>query len=117
MEKNLIQEKVMNFSVRIVKLCDHIKIVKKYTHSLDQLYRSGTSIGANYNEAQSAVSKKDFYNKAMIALKEARETTYWLELLFKTEYLSEKEYISIQADCEELLRLLISVTKKVKEDI
>ena len=70
------------------------------------MLRSGTSIGANISEAQSAISKKDFKNKMQIALKESRETEYWIKLLNETELINEKEYQSLYCDCEELSKLL-----------
>lgn len=76
--------------------------------------RCGTSIGANLHEAQEAVSPKEFEAKVYISLKEARETEYWLELLNRTDYLSDSEYQSINADCSELLKLLVSITKTLR---
>jgi four helix bundle protein len=81
---------------------------------LKQLLRSGTSIGANVAESQEASSKKDFINKLSIALKEARETDYWLKLLKKSLLINEKEFISLIKDCDELIRLLVSIIKKLK---
>jgi four helix bundle protein len=83
---------------------------------LKQLLRSGTSIGANVAESQEAASKKDFINKLSISLKEARETEYWLKLLKESSVLNEKEFISLINDCDELIRLLISILKKLKEN-
>ena len=80
-----------------------------------QLLRSGTSIGANIAEAQYGSSRKDFGNKLYIALKECAETLYWLELLHSCDYLTDKAYNSLFADCEELLKLLTSITKSIKE--
>lgn len=79
-----------------------------------QVMRSGTSVGANMREAKYAQSHNDFIAKAQIALKEAGETAYWLELLFESEYMSEQEYTSIYADCEELIRLLVASLKTAK---
>lgn len=78
-----------------------------------QLLRSGTSIGANIAEAQNAISKKDFVSKVYIALKECTESKYWIELLYRTDYLTKGTYISIKADCEELEKLLTTTTKKL----
>ena len=75
------------------------------------MLRSGTSIGANVAEAECAISKKDFLSKNYIALKECQETLYWLRLLYKTEYVTEKEYNSMDKDCEELRKMLSSITK------
>ena len=79
----------------------------------NQLLRSGTSIGANNAEACNAVSKQDFRSKSYIALKEARESLYWIELLHRNNYLDEKQYNSIYADCEELVRILVARCKKL----
>lgn len=82
---------------------------KDYTIA-KQILRSGTSIGANLAEAEYAISKKDFTAKVYIALKECSETRFWLELLYKTEYIDEKAYESINADCQELMRILSAST-------
>ncbi len=79
-----------------------------------QLLRCGTSIGANIAESEFAISKKDFHSKMHIALKECAETKYWLEILFETEYLTERQCKSLMNDCNELLRLLIAITKNTK---
>ena len=79
----------------------------------NQLLRSGTSVGANNAEACNAVSKQDFRSKSYIALKEARESLYWIELLHRNNYLDEKQYNSIYADCEELVRILVARCKKL----
>jgi len=83
----------------------------------NQLLRSGTSIGANNAEATNAVSKQDFRAKSYIALKEARESLYWIELLHRNKYLDEKEYESIHGDCEELVRILVSRCKKLDSEV
>ena len=79
----------------------------------NQLLRSGTSIGANNAEATNAVSKQDFRAKSYIALKEARESLYWIELLHRNKYLDEKEYASIFSDAEELVKILVARCKKL----
>ena len=110
-----IQEKSFCFAIRIVNLCKYLREdMKEYVLS-KQLLRSGTSIGANVAEAQQAQSRADFVHKVNIALKEAYETNYWIRLLHATQYLNVKEYESIIADCAELERLLIAITKKAKE--
>ncbi len=81
-----------------------------------QLLKSGTSIGANISEAQSAPSKKDFSNKLLISLKEGRETDYWLTVFYKTNIISQLEFESLFKDCDELERLLTSSIKTVKGD-
>lgn len=77
----------------------------------NQILRSGTSIGANITESTRAQSKADFYSKLNIALKEAEETKYWLNLLYSGEYIDNKSFKSISADCEEIIRILVSITK------
>lgn len=79
--------------------------------------RCGTSIGANIAESIRAESKPDFYHKLNIALKEAEETAYWLELLYMSDYIEERAYSSISQDCEELIRLLVAITKTQKNDL
>ena len=83
----------------------------------NQLLRSGTSIGANNAEACNAISKADFRSKSYIALKEARESLYWIELMHRNDYLDDKQYQSIYADCEELVKILISRCKKLDEQL
>ena len=82
----------------------------------NQLLRSGTSIGANNAEATNAISKADFKSKSFIALKEARESLYWIDLLHRNHYLDDNQYTSIYADCEELVKLLVHRCKKINED-
>ena len=83
----------------------------------NQLLRSGTSIGANNAEACNAVSKQDFRSKSYIALKEARESLYWIELLKRNNYIDERQYQSIYADCEELVKILVSRCKKLDAEL
>ncbi len=80
-----------------------------------QLLRCGTSIGANTRESKNAQSRMDFLNKLNIALKEADETEYWLDLLHATNYLDDTQYESVTSDCAELIKLLTSIIKKLKE--
>ena len=82
----------------------------------NQLLRSGTSIGANNAEATGAISKADFKSKSFIALKEARESLFWIELLHRNSYLDDKQYNSIHADCEELVKILTHRCKKLNEE-
>ena len=110
-----IQEKSFRFAIRIVNLCRYLRDEQKEYVLSKQLLRSGTSIGANIAEAQQAQSKADFVNKVNIALKEAYETNYWIRLLHATQYLNTKEYESIIADCSELEKLLIAITKAAKK--
>ena len=83
----------------------------------NQLLRSGTSIGANNAEATNAVSKTDFRSKSYIALKEARESLYWIELLHRNNYIDDKQYASIYGDCEELVKILVSRCKKLDAEL
>ena len=114
---NVVLDKCLKFSVRIVRLYQYLCSESKDYVISKQLLRCGTSIGANVHEAQYAVSKNDFLNKMHISLKESAETLYWIELLYQTDYLSEPQYNSILADCEELRDILSSITKTTRESI
>ncbi len=105
-----IRDKSKLFAVRIVKLYRYLCSEKKEFILSKQLLRSGTSIGANVVEAQSAISKKDFLAKMYIAFKESNETEYWLELLHETGYLSNSEFESINQDNTTLKKMLSSIT-------
>ena len=105
----------MVFAKRIVKCYVFLKEQKKETVLSKQLLRSGTSIGANVREGQYAQSKKDFISKMSIALKEAGETDYWLDILHSVNYLNDEEYESLHKDNNELLNLLASIVKTSKE--
>ncbi|MCL4550376.1 MAG: four helix bundle protein [Bacteroidetes bacterium] len=112
---SILNQKAFNFSVRIAKLYKYlIQKDKSYDPLHKQLLRSGTSIGANASEAQSASSKKDFIYKLSISLKEARESQFWLRLLKETEVINNQEYESLNRDCDELERLLTSSIKTAK---
>jgi len=114
-EENLIVSKSKAFALRIIKVYKYLQAKKELVLS-KQLLRSGTSIGANIAEAQFAQSKADFLSKYTIALKEASETRYWLELLAESKYLPEsKSSDAVRFDVDELIRLLVSATKKLKE--
>ena len=110
-EDNVVLNKSIDFAVRIVNLYKYLSSEKKEYVLSKQLLRSGTAIGANLHEANEGFSDKDFQYKVYISLKEARETEYWLNLLFRTDYISEKEYDSIYADCVEILKILVSILK------
>ena len=137
-----IQAKCLAFGDRIIKLNDYLlsqaanakpafkvvkgkrvyeKAVPVYLQSVsnlcNQLLRSGTSIGANNAEACNAISKADFKSKSYIALKEARESLYWIELLHRNGYLDDKQYTSIYGDCEELVKILVARCKKLDEQL
>ena len=115
MSKSIVREKSKNFAVRIVHLYQYLKETKKEFVMSKQLLRSGTSIGANLSEQEFAISDADYLSKTSIALKEGAETIYWLELLFKTEYLTEKEYNAINNDCKEIVSMLVQSVKTNKE--
>ena len=83
----------------------------------NQLLRAGTSIGANNAEATNAVSKTDYRSKSYIALKEARESLYWIELLHRNNYIDDKQYASIYGDCEELVRIFVARCKKLDQEL
>ena len=112
---NVVVDKSMEFAIRIVNLYKYLQSEKRETVMSKQLLRSGTSIGANAREAIYGQSRGDFLSKMSIALKEASETEYWLELLSKTEYLNEQEYESIRADCSELAKLLTAIVKNTRK--
>ena len=113
MKENLLAENSKNFAIDIINLCDNIK------HSaivVNQLIRSGTSIGANIFESQYAHGKKDFIAKLEIALKECNETEYWLELLFKTNRIDEINYKKLKQKAGTIRRMLIASCKTAKEN-
>ncbi len=112
---NIALEKSMDFAVRIVNLYKYLCNEKSEYVLSKQLLRSGTSIGANLAESETAVSRNDFINKVYIALKECNESLYWLELLHRTEYLTDAEYDSIHADCLEIKKILSSTTKTLRQ--
>ena len=133
-----IQEKCLAFGDRIIKLNDYLleqaskreKVRSKkekggripiqllsVANLCNQLLRSGTSIGANDAEATNAISKADFKSKSFIALKEARESLYWLELLHRNNYIDDKQYQSIYSDCEELVKILVTRCKKLDQEL
>ena len=108
-DENPIQTKSEDFAIRICKLYEFLKGQKKENVISKQILRSGTSVGANVAEALYAESNDDFIHKLKIARKEANETRYWLRLLYRTDKLSEVEYNSINADCQELIKILSSI--------
>ena len=110
-KENIIMGKSLAFSVRIVNLHKYLSNVKKEYVISKQVYKSGTSIGANIAEAQRAQSTADFVSKMKIALKEANETQYWLQLLLETSYITEREFSSIHNDLLEILKILTAICK------
>ncbi len=112
-QDNVVMDKSKAFALRIIDLYKYLTISapqKEFILS-KQILRSGTSIGANIRESRRAQSSKDFINKLYIALKEADETQYWLELLYSGEYIDKEEFTSMNNDCEELLKLLTTIIK------
>ena len=105
-ENNTVLNKSKTFAIRIVKLYQYLFDNKEFVMS-KQILRCGTSIGANITEGNYAQSHADFISKMNIALKEAAETEYWLELLRDTQYITEQQFTSIHSDCSELIKLLL----------
>ncbi len=116
MRNDKLSAQSMDFSVDIIKLVKELKMKKESIIS-NQIGRSGTSIGANIHEAQYAQGKKDFISKLEIALKEASETGYWLELLRRTDYIDEQSYKKLYAKCTSLRVMLIASCRTAKENI
>ncbi len=114
MKNNIISDKSKAFAIRIVKLYKYLCDEKREFVMSKQILRSGTSIGANIRETKNAQSKADFISKMNIALKEADETAYWLELLVETEYINKNQFDNIYSDCNELIRILTSIIKSIK---
>ena len=111
---NVIVCKSKAFAIRIVRAYKYLTQEKNEFVMSKQLLRNGTSIGANVKEAVRGQSKADFYSKLNISLKEASETEYWLEILHETEYIDEKLFNSIYADCQEIIKILVAITKNQK---
>jgi len=114
MRENVVRDKSFAFALRVVRLAKHLQGEKKEFVLSRQVLRSGTAIGALVLEAEHAESKPDFIHKMSLALKEANETLYWLELLHASEYLDRHSFDSIGADSEELVKLLVSIVKTSK---
>nr|WP_279237125.1 four helix bundle protein [Alkaliphilus serpentinus] len=108
------REKSFKFSVNIIKFSKHMRMVKKEYILSNQLKRSGTSVGANIEEAQYAPTKKDFGHKLYIALKEAAEAKYWLCLIKDGEEAESKLVDPLLKECEEIISLLTAITKKIR---
>ena len=116
MKENLLIDKSLVFASRIVKLHQYLVKNKKETIISKQIIRSGTSIGANINEANYGQSKADFISKLHIALKETAETEYWIKLLYMSDYIDEKTSSSLLDDCLCIKRILISSINTAKEN-
>lgn len=111
---NQIVEKSYYFAIRIVKMTKLLTAQRTEDVLTRQILKSGTAVGALISEAVFAQSKADFINKYSIALKEANETKYWLDLFHDTEIISEKEYASIYPDCVELVKILVAILNTLK---
>lgn len=114
LNKGPLWNKSFAFALRVVKLTKFLQAEKKEYVLSKQVVRSGTAIGALVREAEHAESKADFIHKINIALKEANETLYWLELLHGSEYIDQQSFESIRKDSEELVKLLVSIVKTSK---
>ena len=114
MAESVIHTKSLAFAVKIVKFCKYLSDEKKEYVLSKQLLRSGTSIGANVRESKNAQSDADFVSKLNIALKEADETQYWLEVLHLAEIITDKEFEEISNDIKEILAILTAIVKKLK---
>lgn len=118
MEKsnNIIKDKSFDFAVRIVNLYKYLSFQKNEYVLSKQILRSGTSIGANIEEALGAQSKKEFIFKLHISYKEAKETLYWLKLLYKTDFIAENEFESLSQDSQEIIKIIVSIIKSAKQN-
>lgn len=104
------------FAIRVIKACSFLDEKPGVLRTLSkQLLRSGTSIGANVHESRSAQSDKDFLSKLEIALKEARETQYWLEILIESEMIDSKKFSPLLKEATEIVAILVATTKKLKQ--
>ncbi len=114
MDSSVVAVKSYRFAIRIVKLFNYLK--QEYNEYIlsKQILRSGTAIGALIREAEFAQSKADFTHKMNIALKEANETDYWIDLLYDTDYINEKMYQDIKRDIKELIKILVAIVKSSK---
>lgn len=114
MKDNVVQTKSYAFAIKIVKTCKWLQTEKKAFVLSKQLLRSGTSIGANIEEAIGGQSRKDFFAKLTISYKEARETKYWIRLLTDTNYFTKEQTTPLLNDIEELLRIIGSTQKTIR---
>ena len=114
MKENPVRDKSFAFALRVVKLAKYLEGKKREYVLSKQVLRSGTAVGALVREAEHAESKADFIHKMSMALKEANETLYWLDLLHDGEYIDEQSFNSVRSDSTELIKLLISIVKTAK---
>lgn len=119
MKENIIKNKTFAFGKRIIRLCIYLEKDKSEYVLSKQLKRSGTAPGALVRESEHAESKKDFIHKLSIALKEANETEYWLQMIKEGQYISKEEFQSIHKDCLEVIKILAAIVKtsKIKQSI
>ena len=115
-KNNMIQDESKAFAIRIINIYKYLRDNKHELFHSKQLLRSGTSIGANISESVFGQSDMDFISKLSIALKESNETRYWLELLHETNYLDDKQFISIYDDCEKIKATLINIINTTKKN-
>ena len=113
-KKNVVREKSFAFALRTVRLAKFLRDAKREFVLSKQVLRSGTAIGALVRESEHAQSRADFISKLSIALKEANETDYWIDLLHQSDYLTSDQFQSIHRDIQELIRLLVSIVKSTK---
>ena len=117
MSNSVAADKTFNFAVQIVKLYKYLCDEKREYVLSKQLLRSGTSVGANVREALQGLSKRDFLLKIGIALKEAYESLYWIELLYATSYIDQQQQISLFESIDEIIRILVSIVKTTKKNL
>ena len=117
MSDNLIAKLSMDFALRIVKLRNHLAETKNEFVLSKQILRCGTSIGTNIYESEQAQTKADFISKLYISLKEANETKYWLELLYRAEYIDNRQYESLGNDLGKIIGTLVNIIKKTKANM
>ena len=115
MKPNIVADKSKAFALKIINLHNLLINEKREYVMSRQILKSGTSIGANIRESKNAQSSLDFINKLSIALKEADETAYWLELLSESSIIDKKQFDSLYADLDEIISLLISIIKTTKK--
>ena len=115
MKNDKLSKASLDFAVAVHSVCKTLKENREFIIS-DQIFRSASSIGANIREAQYAASRADFVNKLRISLKEANETDYWLELLLRTEYITQELYTDLENQCKELRLLLIRSIKTAESN-
>jgi four helix bundle protein len=116
LKENIIVDKTFRFSVSVVKLYQYLTEIRKEFILSKQLLRSGTSIGANVEEAVGGISRKDLIAKLQIAYKESRETKYWIKLLRATGYVNLPDFDALDSDLEEIIKILVSILNSSKNN-